>query len=155
MDVLTLDRSALDALFAHAREAHPDECCGAIVHRDGRDVVHRFANQQNALHERDPEHYPRTAATAYTPRPEDLFAAEQAGRAPGARLLAFYHSHAINGAYFSEEDRRKAIEPWDEPNYPDVVYVVVSDARVVGEACAFRWSEAARDFVEVAIEVRA
>jgi len=154
MEALTLDRAALDAMFAHAREAHPDECCGAVVHRDGRDVVHRFVNVQNEVHAADPQAYPRTAATAYTPRPEDLFAAERAGREPGARLAVFYHSHAINGSYFSDEDRKKAVEPWDEPNYPDVTYVVVSDARVRGEARAFRWDEAARAYVEVPIEVR-
>ena len=42
----------------------------------------------------------------------------------------------------------------DEPAYPDVTYVVVSDARTRGEARAFRWSDEAHDFVEVAIEVR-
>lgn len=154
MQPLTLDRAALDAMFAHAREAHPDECCGAVVHRDGRDVVLRFTNVQNELHAKDPEAYPRTAATAYTPRDAELFAAQRAGEQPGARLVVFYHSHAINGSYFSDEDRKKATEPWDEPNYPEVTYVVVSDARVRDEARAFRWDEAARDFVEVAIAVR-
>ena len=31
MDALKLDRAALDEMLAHAREAHPDECCGALV----------------------------------------------------------------------------------------------------------------------------
>jgi hypothetical protein len=42
----------------------------------------------------------------------------------------------------------------DDPAYPDVTYVVVSDARTDGEARAFRWDETSRDFVELAIEVR-
>jgi hypothetical protein len=42
----------------------------------------------------------------------------------------------------------------DEPSYPDVTWVVVSDARTLGEARAFRWSDGAHDFVEVAIQVR-
>ncbi len=154
MSPLTIERATLDAMFAHARETHPDECCGAVVHRDGRDVVLRFTNVQDELHAKDPVAYPRTAATAYTPRDAELFAAQRAGEAPGARLLVFYHSHAINGSYFSDEDRKKATEPWDEPNYPDVIYVVVSDARVRGEARAFCWDEASRAFVEVPIEVR-
>src|SRR5205823_5446938 len=37
--------------------------------------------------------------------------------------------------------------------HPEVAYVVVSDSRTPGEARAFRWSESARDFVEVPIEV--
>jgi len=154
MEPLTIDRAALDAMFSHAREVHPDECCGAVVHRGGRDVVHRFTNIQNELHAKDPQTYPRTAATAYTPKQDELFAAQRDGDQPGSQLLVFYHSHAINGAYFSDEDKKKAVEPWDEPNYPDVTYVVVSDAREVGEAKAFRWDEARREFVEVAIEVR-
>ena len=154
MEPLTLDGAALAEMFVHARETHPDECCGAVIRRDGRDVVVRFTNVQDELHAKDPVNYPRTAATAYTPKDAELFAAQRAGDAPGARLVVFYHSHAINGSYFSDEDRKKATEPWDEPNYPDVTYVVVSDARVRDEARAFRWDEAARDYVEVAIEVR-
>jgi proteasome lid subunit RPN8/RPN11 len=154
MKRLTLDRAALDAMFVHARETHPDECCGAVIHRDGRDVVRRFTNVQNELHAEDPVANPRTAATAYAPKHSELFAAQREGEQPGASLLVFYHSHAINGSYFSDEDKKKATEPWDEPNYPDVTYVVVSDARERGEARAFRWDEAARDFVEVPIEVR-
>ena len=55
----------------------------------------------------------------------------------------------------TETDPFPIIEPWDEPNYPEVIYVVVSDARVVGEARAFRWSQTARDYIEIPIEVRA
>jgi proteasome lid subunit RPN8/RPN11 len=125
-----------------------------VVRHGGRDVVHRFTNVQNELHAKDPTTYPRTAATAYTPRDSELFAAQRAGEQPGARLLVFYHSHAINGSYFSDEDRKKATEPWDEPNYPDVTYVVVSDARVRDEMRAFRWDAATSDFAEIPIEVR-
>jgi proteasome lid subunit RPN8/RPN11 len=97
--------------------------------------------------------HPRTAERGYTPDPKDQFAAEQAARQPGARLSVLYHSHPVTGAYFSGEDRARAMFG-DEPAYPDVAYVVVSDARVTGEARAFRWSDAAQDFVEVPIEVR-
>lgn len=154
MDALTLDRAALDEMLAHARETHPEECCGAVVTRDGRDRVLRFTNIQNRLHARSPDEYPRTADRAYTPDPKDQFAAERAAREPGARLSVFYHSHPVTGAYFSGEDRARAMFG-DEPSYPDVTYVVVSDVRTPGEARAFRWSEGARDFVEVGIEVRA
>jgi proteasome lid subunit RPN8/RPN11 len=153
MDPLKIDRSALDEMLAHARETHPDECCGAVVSRDDADRVLRFTNIQNRLHAEQPAEYPRTAATAYTPEPRELLAAIRAGEEPGARLSAFYHSHAVNGAYFSGEDRARALFG-DEPAYPDVTYVVVSDARTRGEVRAFRWSDEAHDFVEAAIEVR-
>ena len=153
MDTLTIDRTALEAMHAHARAAHPDECCGAIVECGGRDVVHRFTNIQSRLHAENATEHPRDAKTAYTPEPKELFAAIRAGEQPGSRLKVFYHSHAVRGAYFSGEDRARAMFG-DDPAYPDVVYVVVSDARTAGEARAFRWDEPARDFVELAIEVR-
>jgi proteasome lid subunit RPN8/RPN11 len=153
MDALTLERSALAEMLAHARETHPEECCGAVITRDGHDHVMRFTNIQNRLHAQFPEEYPRSAERAYTPDPKDQFAAERAAREPGARLSVFYHSHPVTGAYFSGEDRARAMFG-DEPSYPDVVYVVVSDARTPDEARAFRWSDAAQDFVELGIVVR-
>jgi proteasome lid subunit RPN8/RPN11 len=153
MDTLTLERAALDAMHAHARGEHPAECCGAIVEANGRDVVHRFTNVQDRIHAENPAENPRDAKTAYTPEPKELFAAIRAGEQPGCRLKVFYHSHSVRGSYFSGEDRARAMFG-DDPAYPEVTYVVVSDAREPGEARAFRWDEATRDFVEVAIEVR-
>lgn len=153
MDTLKLDRATVDAMHAHARAEHPDECCGAVVERDGRDVVHRFTNIQNRLHAEHPADYPRDASTAYTPEPKELFAALREGEQPGRRLKAFYHSHAVRGSYFSGEDRARAMFG-DEPAYPDVVYVVVSDARERGEMRAFQWDEATQEFAEVPIEIR-
>jgi proteasome lid subunit RPN8/RPN11 len=154
MGPLKLEQTTIDAMLAHGRAAHPDECCGAVVERDGRDVVHRFTNIQNRLHVEHPLDYPRDAKTAYTPEPKELLAAIRAGEAPGARLKVFYHSHAVRGSYFSGEDRARAMFG-DEPAYPDVTYIVVSDAREPGEVRAFHWHEATNDFVEVPIEVRA
>ena len=153
MDALKLDRTSLDAMHAHGRAEHPAECCGAIVECGGRDVVHRFTNVQDRLHAENPRENPRDAKTAYTPEPKELFAAIRAGEQPGCRLKVFYHSHAVRGSYFSGEDRARAMFG-DDPAYPDVVYVVVSDAREQGEARAFRWDETTHDFVEVTIEVR-
>lgn len=154
MQPLTLDRLALDAILTHARETHPDECCGAVIAHAGRaDEVRRFTNVQTRLHEADPAAHPRDARTAYTPEPRELYAALRDGDAPGCRLAVFYHSHAVNGAYFSGEDRARAMFG-DEPAYPDVSYLVVSDARVQGEARAFRWDASAWDFVEQPLHIR-
>jgi proteasome lid subunit RPN8/RPN11 len=62
---LVLERAALDDVLRHAREADPDECCGALVERRGRDEVWRLENVQDQLHARDPVANPRTARTAY------------------------------------------------------------------------------------------
>ena len=151
-DRLTLERAALDDILAHARADHPKECCGAVLARDGHDVVRRFTNIQDRLHAEDPATYPRGAETGYTPEPRELYAVVDEGDAPGARLKVFYHSHTKVGAYFSGEDRARAMFG-DDPAYPDVTYIVVSDSRTPGEARAFRWDDAARDFAELAIEL--
>jgi proteasome lid subunit RPN8/RPN11 len=152
VEPLTLERAALDAILAHARATHPAECCGAVLEVDGRDVVRPFTNIQGRLHREDPAANPRDAETAYTPEPKELFVALREGDAPGARLKVFYHSHTRVGSYFSGEDRARAMFG-DEPSYPDVTYVVVSDSRTRDEARAFRWAERARDFVEVPVEI--
>jgi len=152
MDPLRLERAAIEDMLEHARATHPEECCGAVLEIGGRDVVRRFTNIQGRLHRTDPEANPRDAVTAYAPEPKELFAALREGDAPGARLKVFYHSHTRVGAYFSGEDRARAMFG-DEPAYPDVTYVVVSDSRTPDEARAFRWEEHARDFVEVPIEL--
>jgi [CysO sulfur-carrier protein]-S-L-cysteine hydrolase len=149
---LRLARAALDDVLAHARATHPAECCGAVLEVGGRDDVRRFTNVQDRMHREDPDGHPRGAETAYTPDPKELFAALRDGETPGARLKVFYHSHTRVGSYFSGEDRARAMFG-DEPAYPDVAYLVVSDSRTAGEARAFRWSDTERDFVEVPVEV--
>ena len=151
-DGLQLSRAALDDVLAHARSTHPAECCGAVLEVGGRDVVRRFTNIQDRVHREDPTTYPRGAETAYTPDPKELFAALREGDAPGARVKVFYHSHTRVGAYFSGEDRARAMFG-DEPAYPEVTYLVVSDSRTAGEARAFRWDDAGRDFVELPVEL--
>jgi proteasome lid subunit RPN8/RPN11 len=152
LDRLTLARAALEDILAHTRATHPAECCGAVLERAGQDVVRRFTNIQDRLHREDPAQHPRGAETAYAPDPRELYAVVEEGDAPGARLKAFYHSHTRVGAYFSGEDRARAMFG-DEPAYPEVVYVVVSDSRSAGETRAFRWDEADRDFVEIPVDV--
>jgi len=152
MEKTTLARPTLAAILAHARERHPEECCGAVVEADGRDRLLRFTNIQGRLHAENPADFPRDATTAYTPEPRELLEAIRAGEQPGARLKIFYHSHSKNGAYFSGEDRARGMFDGD-PAYPDVSYLVVSDAREPGEARAFRWDEPSHDFVESTVEV--
>ena len=145
MEPLRIEGRALEEILAHARETDPDECVGVVVARTGRDEVWRMRNVQNELHARDPQTHPRTARTAYALGREDT------ERLDAASPKVIYHSHTKNGAYFSGEDRARAMF-MDEPTYPDVAYLVVSDARVPGEVKAFRWDDAARDFAEIPIE---
>jgi proteasome lid subunit RPN8/RPN11 len=151
MPPLTLARRTLEAILAHARDTGAEECCGAVVTRDGDERVIRFVNVQNELHAREPATYTRTAESAYTPR-ADAYELLDAAEREGERLAVLYHSHPKSGSYFSAEDRARAMFG-DEPAYPDVTYVVVSDAWTPGEARAFRWHERDRRFVEVSLTV--
>jgi len=153
MQPLRIGRDVLDAVLAHARETHPDECCGALVRKAGRLEAWRLQNVQNELHRRDPAANPRTAVTAYALGVADVERLDgaRAGDPAVGTLEAIYHSHTKVGAYFSGEDRARAMFG-DEPLYPEIAWLVVSDSRETGEARAFRWDDEQRDFVEVAVE---
>ena len=148
-----IQRAVLDVLTAQACATYPDECCGMVIVRGGREEAVPVANIQDQLHAADPAQFPRTARNAYTMGPEAgpvLIAAERGA----LQLRAFYHSHPDHDAYFSEEDRRQALGAWDEPGYPDAAHIVVSVRnREVGTIAVFAWNAAWRDFVQVPLTV--
>jgi adenylyltransferase/sulfurtransferase len=151
---LRLSKITLDLIDRHAIESYPNECCGAVSFGEGGETIHRIANIQDRLHAEDPIQHPRDARIAYFMDPKQLFAvlreADQAKRSLG--LL--YHSHPEHGAYFSDEDRARAMA-WDEPAYPEAAHLVVS---VVGgrvkERLAVVWDPERREFVPAEIVVR-
>jgi len=157
--MIAIDATTTAAMRAHAEEAFPEECCGAVFATPDGPVVRRLTNIQNALHAADPATHPRDARTAYQMDPRELFEVNRDADRPGWRLLVFYHSHPSHGAYFSPTDRARAL--WGdgadaEPSYPGVAYVVISVYdRAVRDLKAYAWDEAARDFAEVALTVAA
>ena len=143
--------SIFDPILADARAAFPHEACGFIVERGGRTEVVRVTNVQNDKHAENPEAFPRTAEIAYSMGPEAV--PILIGHDRGELVIrAIYHSHPQHAAYFSAEDKKQATV-WDEPSYPDATQIVVSviDGEV-RDVKAFRWQEAARDFLEVPLE---
>lgn len=40
--MLTIDRATYDAIVAHARADHPDECCGVVAGPVGSDRPERY-----------------------------------------------------------------------------------------------------------------
>lgn len=138
-----------------AVDEYPGECCGILTTDAGGSLaVHPCRNVQNELHERDPTQYPRDSRTAYFIDPGELFRIISGAEREGGRVTGFYHSHIDCGAYFSEEDKARAMA-WDEPAYPDAVYLVVS---VYGDGVrghrAFTWNPRHSDFEEAGIQVR-
>jgi proteasome lid subunit RPN8/RPN11 len=130
-----LDPQALQAIYRHAAETYPEECCG-FVFADAR--VHRGQNIQNQLNQLDPVVYRRSAANGYTFAVADTLLLNRSLRGDNpARVI--YHSHPDVGAYFSREDEDKALF-MGQPIHP-VAYLVV-DVRE-GEARGaklFEWS---------------
>ncbi|MFI5398713.1 MAG: Mov34/MPN/PAD-1 family protein [Candidatus Binatia bacterium] len=150
---LVIRKTTVEALQTHACATYPDECCGMIVDRNGREEVVPVTNIQNELHAKDPSQFPRTARIAYTMGAQAapiLIAAERGELG----LRAFYHSHPEHDAYFSAEDRKQALGGWDEPSYPDAAQIVMSVRnREVHAIKAFAWDASARDFIEIPLTV--
>ena len=106
--MITLTNLQLDAIFAHANEAKPDECCGLIGGRDNK------ALSTYPLHNVAPNPH-----LAYEAASDDLFAAQRQMRERDEQLIAIYHSHPRSAEPFpSQTDVRLAY-------YPQAVYFIV------------------------------
>ncbi len=126
--------TTLSKLFAEAEKKYPEECCGLIF---GDGTVYLARNIQNELHRSDPDRYPRDAHRGYTMSVEDLRFLENSFTAQ-MPVSVIYHSHPDVGAYFSDEDRDKALF-CGVPIYP-VSYLVIDvrDGKAV-EAVLFSY----------------
>jgi proteasome lid subunit RPN8/RPN11 len=145
-----LSGEALQAMYAHARQEYPKECCGIVFGpkaSEAADEARACRNNQDDLHAADPATYTRDARTAYHLPPRDLFALQKSlrGERP-AKII--YHSHVEVGAYFSPTDQAAA-QFEGEPAYP-VEYVVI-DVKADGThgAVQFAWDELQKSYVEV------
>lgn len=134
------------AVYAHARAAFPEECCGYLCGPPDGDAVDTAVACRNAQVDGD---HPIAPARG----PETGFVIS------GAELLAFarrfdgpspprvvYHSHPNASAYFSAVDRAVAAGS----AYPVQHLVVGLTAAGVTEAAQFAWSDAANEHVEIA-----
>ncbi len=103
--MIRIDDQAWTAMLAHAGEAYPNECCGAMIGRiaDGVKSVQRAVRLDNA--------YAGSQKARYEIRPEDLLEADRVARCDGLDLIGIYHSHPDCDAYFSETDLKNSC-PW-------------------------------------------
>ncbi len=145
----------MKSIVQHAEAQHPAECCGILTAGRNSQLsqVHPCENIQDRLHQEDPTRFPRDSRIAYYIDSQEQFRIISAAQCQGGRVSGFYHSHVDCDAYFSDEDKERAMV-WGEPAFPDAVYLVVS---VFGEGVrdhkAFAWDEDERDFTEVGVEV--
>jgi proteasome lid subunit RPN8/RPN11 len=105
---ITLPPAAVDSIRAHGRETYPNECCGALIGRDG--TVQETLALPNMT-----EEGPRRR---FLVRPADYRAAEARAAEVGQELLGFYHSHPDHPARPSQYDLDHA--------WPFFSYVIVS-----------------------------
>jgi proteasome lid subunit RPN8/RPN11 len=103
--MIRIESEAWATMVSHAREAYPNECCGAMIgSQDGAEKLVRVAMPlENA--------FAGVQATRYELRPEDLLAADKAASERKMDLIGIYHSHPDCDAYFSETDLKNSC-PW-------------------------------------------
>lgn len=97
----------VDEMVAHAREEHPNECCGMIASLDG-EAVRLFRAENTAA---SPLRY------EIDPQEQLRIMSEMDDR--GWELGAIYHSHTRSRAYPSQTDVNLAF-------YPGALHVIVS-----------------------------
>ena len=105
--MLSIERSYVDEIIAHAREDTPNECCGIIAGRDGRaEQLYRAINAEASPYR-------------YNVDPKDLLRIYRDIDGNGWDVLVIYHSHTHTEAYPSPTDVRLAA-------WPEAHYVIVS-----------------------------
>ena len=104
---LTLPRSYVDEIVAHAQEENPNECCGVIAGENG--VAMRLFKAVNA------EHSPYR----YNIDSRELLKIYREIDDNGWEMMVIYHSHTHTPAYPSPTDLNLA-------GYPEAYYLLVS-----------------------------
>ena len=126
---LTLSPALVEAIHAHGRETYPNECCGALIGRDGT-VLEALALPNTT------EEGPRRR---FLVRPGDYRAAEARAAETQQQLLGFYHSHPDHPARPSQYDLDHA--------WPFFSYVIVSVREgVSGDMTSWRLREDRSNF---------
>ena len=121
---LRLNKHVDGAIRAHGQETYPNECCGALIGRDG--VISETLALPNMTDEGPRRRFRVT--------PNDYRVAEKRAGEAGAELLGFYHSHPDHPARPSQYDLDHA--------WPFFSYVIVSvRSGVSGDMTSWRLRE--------------
>jgi proteasome lid subunit RPN8/RPN11 len=143
-----IPRRILNALYAHAIETLPEECCGLIVGTD-EDRYQRLVRCRNEMtmhHRENPVEYPRDGSEAFYMSSLDYMMAHEEAEARGARVTAVFHSHVGVGAYLSEMDLAYAASA--SFPFPDADHIVVAVFdRKVDSVAFFRQDGEDRSFL--------
>ena len=134
-----LPERILNELFAHAREVHPEECCGLVIGDAAEPYarVVRCTNDMTQHHKRDPQNFPRDGRRAFWMNEREYMEAFDEAEKSGQDVTAVYHSHIDVGAYLSDMDLEFAEQPHFP--FPEADHIVLSVVgRVVRSAALFQ-----------------
>jgi proteasome lid subunit RPN8/RPN11 len=125
-------RASVEEMFAHARDAEPEECCGLVGgDESSARTIYRLRNVA------------REPLRSYEGAPQELFDAQRVMRARGEELIAIYHSHPrASDPVPSDSDVRLAY-------YPAAVHFIVGLAGDASVLRAFRLFEEERRWERV------
>jgi [CysO sulfur-carrier protein]-S-L-cysteine hydrolase len=135
--MIVLRQSHVEEMYAHAREASPEECCGLVGGTTGGVArsIYRLRNIASEPH------------VAYEAAPKDVFDAQRQMRAHGETLMGIYHSHPRSSDPVpSETDVRLAY-------YPSAIYFIIGFQGEKAMLRAFSISESERRWEPASYEV--
>jgi len=126
----TLPGRIMQELYAHARDAAPEECCGLITgtEQEPFHTAHRITNAMTRMHQKDPATYQRDAHEAFYMAESEVLEVIRRVEEEGRGVSAVYHSHVGSGVYLSDDDLEYAEHPLSP--FPGAAQLVIS---VLGE----------------------
>lgn len=97
--MVTISKTHIDEMIAHAILAYPLEACGLIA--GDKDVVKALYKTRNDA----------ASARVYTVNPLDYLRADRDAEAKGISIIGVFHSHTHSEAYPSPTDVAQAPDP--------------------------------------------
>ncbi len=138
-----LDFFDVTKIYEHATKDYPEECCGFVL-KDGS--IHYGENIQNFLAKIDPQTYKRNAKTGYTLAVKDTIFLNRSFKTRNP-VTIIYHSHPDVGAYFSTEDKNKALF-MGRPIYPVKYLVIDVKNKKICDSKIYAWDDIDNTFIE-------
>lgn len=150
---MRISRSEYERILRHGEKTYPEEACGFLLAGADGDIVEAVAvaNVAERMRQEQPGEFTRSAADGYVMDPREQLSVELAADAAGRTVIGVYHSHPDVGAYFSAEDKTRAL-PFDFPLYPAWIVADVRKSKAHG-AKLFVWDGGAKEFLEQTLEI--
>jgi proteasome lid subunit RPN8/RPN11 len=140
---LRISADVAESIRAHGAETYPEECCGALLGRDGDGAKPREIFGLYALVNRRKD----SPQNRFAVSSRDVLDAERVAAERGLDVVGWYHSHPDHPARPSDYDREHAW-PW----YSYIIVKVQSGAPK--EMTSWRLQEDRERYSEETIEIR-